>query len=175
MPVDMSKFLPHVQVAIRAIDLPANALKRAETGRNWLDKNAPPDWRLQMISIHNGSVRSNVVTARNDENALALALRRMDTFKDPSGRVTWATLMGGSLPLMSMYEAECCGFKEKSYHAPDNVFIDDYTDGLFLDDAWATVLGNYHVRFGQPVNAYPPELEAVLLSHPAHRHRRAAA
>ena len=66
MPIDMSKLPAHVQAAIKAIDLPADALKRAEAGRDWLDKNAPLDWRLQMMSSHDGTVRSNVITARND-------------------------------------------------------------------------------------------------------------
>ncbi len=174
MAVDISKFAPHVQTAIKIIDLPGDALKRAEAGRDWLDKNGPLDWRLQMISIFNGNVSSNVVTARNDENALALALRRMDTYKGYDGRVTWATLMA-TPAIMSLHDAERRGFQEKRHAVPDNVFINEYTDSLFLDDAWATVLGNYHTRFGQPVDSYPPELEAVLLAHPAHRHRRVAA
>ena len=174
MSVDISKFAPHVQAAIKAIDLVGDALKRAEAGRDWLDKNGPIDWRLQMMSIFNGSARSNVVTARNDENALALALRRMDTYKGPDGRVTWATLMA-TPAIMSLHDAERRGFQEKRRIAPDNVVIDEYTDSLFLDDAWATVLGDYHVRFGQPVEAYSAEIEAVLIAHPAHRHRRIAA
>src|ERR1700690_653676 len=39
--VDLTKFPSHVQAAIKALDLPAQALKRAEAGRDWLDKNAP--------------------------------------------------------------------------------------------------------------------------------------
>mgnify|MGYP001586780263 CR=1 FL=1 len=173
MSVDTSRFPAHVRDAIKAIDLPADALKRAQAGRDWLDKNGPLDWRLQMISISNGTIRSNVVTARNDENALALALRRMDTYKGSDGRVTWATLMAAPA-IMSLHDAERRGFQEKSHVAPVNVRIDEYTDSLFLDDAWAMVLGDYHVRFGQPVDAYPAELEAVLVAHPAHHHRMVA-
>ncbi len=151
MAIDMSKFSPHVQAAIRAIDLPADALKRAEAGRDWLDQNAPLDWRLQMISIHNGHISSNVRTCRNDENALALALRRVPEFKGCDGRVTWATLM--KLPaMMSRYEAEQRGFIEKSHRVGDT-FIDEMVDSTFLDAAWEQVLGNYQTSW-QPVQVY---------------------
>lgn len=160
--IDLSQFKPHVQEALQEIDWAANAAGRVSEGVKWLNAHAPIDWRLQMMSIWNGKIHSNVRMCRNDENALALAFRRINAFKGPDGRVTWATLM--SHPgIMSRFEAERRGFVEISYHAPNNVFIDSNIDGLFLDDAWATALGEYHERFGQPVQEYPQAVEQAYM------------
>jgi len=71
--VDIGKFPAHVQAAIQAIGLVHHALERAQAGAKWLDEYGPADWRLQMISIHQGKVTSHVRLCRNDENPLALA------------------------------------------------------------------------------------------------------
>lgn len=160
MAVDVTKFSTHVQAAIVAIDLPLHALKRVQEGVAWLESNAPLDWRLQMISIYGGKVVSHVRLCRNDENPLALAFRRVQAFQDPSGRVTWAELMNP--PIIPEYEAQKCGFLEMEHRATDNVYIDKNIDGMFLDDAWATVLGEYKAGF-QPVKSYPQQIEEVYV------------
>ncbi len=160
MAVDLMQFPTHVQEAIHAIDLPGNALARAQTGAVWLDKNAPLDWRLQMISIHKGRIHSQVRLCRNDENPLALAFRRVRLFQGSDGRVTWATLKRSGL--FSDQEARKCGFREESHYAPKHIYIDENIDGIFLDEAWAAVLGEYRVQ-AQPVQAYPQSVETAYM------------
>ncbi|MDE2071224.1 MAG: hypothetical protein KGI70_00620 [Patescibacteria group bacterium] len=152
--VDLSQFSPHVQAAIKAIDLPANVLERAKNGFKWLEENAPPGWYLEMVSIFEGKVRSTVKTCWNDQNPLALAFRRVAEFAGGDGRVTWATVaphFGFGSVNPSSYDAQRLGFLEMKHYAPENVLIDESIDSKFLDQAWAEVLQNYCERIGQPV------------------------
>ncbi len=149
--VDTSKFSTHVLAAVIAIDLAGNARVRVEHGIKWLNCNAPYDWRLQMISIHGGSVSSNVRLCRGDENPLALALRRVPELQGSDGRVLWANLL--SLSIIGRHEAERCGFVEMSCHAPENVFIDETIDGMYLDEAWGKALGEYSIT-ALPLSPY---------------------
>ena len=156
--VDLAQFEPHGQAAIKAIDLPADALKRAKEGEKWLDENAPPDWRLQMISIYNGKVVSRVRMPWNDQNPLALAFRHVDGFQGPDGRATWATVASRFEFGGNRYVAEQKGFIEKS-HRVGSVSIFTHIDGLFLDEAWSVVLLNFEW------SAQPALITAYGLAH----------
>ena len=140
--VDVSQFEPHVRKAIEDMDLAGDTLKRAREGMKWLNEHAPPDWRLQMISIREGRVTSRVRLAYNDENPLALAFRHVDGFQGADGRATWAIVASKLQFGGNRYDAEQKGFIEKS-HRVGSVFISTDIDGSFLDAAWAAVLGDW--------------------------------
>lgn len=148
--VDILKFPPHVQETIRSIDLEKQVLLRAIQGCKWLDEHAPPDWRLQMISISAGEVSSRVRLCHDDENPLALAFRRVEEFKRPDGRVSWATIK--TRFGFHTYEAQRFGFLEM-YHTVGAVHIGTDIDSMYLDWAWAIILRELDWE-PQPVAAY---------------------
>lgn len=157
--VDMSQFPDYVQKAIGAIDLPTHARHRAQEGKKWLDHNAHYGWPLEMISIHDGKATSNVRMAYNDQNPLALAFRRVQGFQGLDGRATYATVLDKLPILKTTKTCEHWGFVEMSHSAPENVLIDKYTDGLFLDEAWAELLMNIGGE-PQPVSVHFMQYES---------------
>ena len=159
--MDLSQFPAHVQKAIQDHFLEKEASIRVERGVEWLNGNAPSDWRLQLMSIYNGRVSSHVRTSRNDENALALAFRRVKIFQSADGRVTYTTIRATGI--VEDIEAIRCGFKEKSHCFPsESVIINEDIDAQLLDDAWAAVLGEYRGGY-QPVSPYPENIEQAYL------------
>ena len=152
------KTLPvHIRRAAKQIDLVADALARANRGREWLDKHAPPDWRLQMMSITGGKISSRVRLPYGDQNPLALAFRRDKSLKNGDGRVIWASVSDRFGFTQNRKIPQELGFLEKR-HQVENALIDENIDGYFLDDAWETILKNLR-WYPQPVAPYPKKEE----------------
>jgi len=128
-----------IQAAIKSIDLFADALSRARAGEKWLDHNAPPYWRLTMISVHDGYITCHVRMHVDIENPLALAFRHDKRFPN---RPTWADVRKKFFDGQRIYEAELLGFIEKKTRVGD-VIIPDNVDAYYLNTAWEEVLGNF--------------------------------
>jgi len=135
----LSTLPQEVLEAITKINLWGNALDRALAGASWLDRNAPPDWRLQMMSIHDGIIHSIVRFQRDTENPLALAFRRDTQFRRNDDRVSWATVSKKFFDGARGHEAQLLGFLEKE-HQIDHVVINTAIDAEFLNGAWEQVL-----------------------------------
>ncbi len=153
----LEDYPPHVQEAITALKLVDRALERARRGAVWLDKHAPPHWRLNMISIHDGKVTSHVRICRDDENPLALAYRDTGPLSRISGRVTWASILTQVTEFKRDHHAQEHGFLETYYTDPtSHVYVDKQIDGQLLDHAWAQVLSEleWHPRMGSSSQRY---------------------
>jgi hypothetical protein len=148
--IDPNQFSPHVAQAIKEMNLPLHAYLRAEKGQKWLDQHAPPDWRLQMMSIHAGQVRSRVHMVRDNENPLALAFRRSSELQAPASRPTYAMVM--KYLRLSHDEAQNLGFVEMELRVGD-IIITKYIDAQYLDRGWEIVL--YTLDWQDEPAAYP--------------------
>ncbi len=152
----------HVQEAIAKLDLRKDALARAKAGAEWLDTYAPPDWRLQMVSISKGVISPQVRMHRNDENPLALAFRRVPGMRGADHRCTWAIVSEalGFVREGGKSDAARLGFIEKD-HVVNDVIIRANFDAYFLNEAWATVLGELE---WPSVSVIYPDRAAKLLA-----------
>lgn len=133
----------HVFEAICAIDLRRNALERAIAGAKWLDRHGPKDWRLQMMSIRDGIVYSNVHLQVCVETPLSLAFRSCKQVRGDAAECTWS-LVAGRLGFNDAREKEAqeLGFLEMEHRVEDTV-IDAGLDADFLNEAWRRVLKEY--------------------------------
>ncbi|OGG47225.1 hypothetical protein A2671_02480 [Candidatus Kaiserbacteria bacterium RIFCSPHIGHO2_01_FULL_49_13] len=166
---DISCLPAHVQEAIRKMDLLSFNLKRAQAGAKWLDLHAPADWRLQMISIHDGHVIPQVRLCWGDQTPLALAFRREEEFAGSDGRVLCGDVSQKFFPgETGRREERRLGFHEQQHFAPDHVVIDEMTDTHFLDEAWALVLKNFEWH-AQPVRKRPMRPSPVTRRNPLQR------
>ena len=144
--INLNTLSLHVQQAILDMDLTADALGRAQDGVKWLEEHAPPDWRLQMISIIDGRIYSEVRMHTNILSPLSLAFRRVGSFKEFDGRVKYGALAQKfGLDVNHHAAAKKLGFLEKK-HQVSEVIISDEIDCHFLDKAWETVLSTLEWR-----------------------------
>ena len=133
------KISKDIQAAIETVNLFDDALSRAQAGEKWLDHNAPPYWRLTMISAHDGHLTSQVNMCIDVENPLALAFRHDKRF---SNRPTWEDVRKVFFDGQRDHEAALLGFIEKETRVGDTV-IPGHIDARYLNAAWEEVLGNF--------------------------------
>lgn len=147
---DWSRLPPHLKEAVEKKNLVEKTLERARSGRDWLDQNAPSDWRLQMISITKGKVESRVRLAYGEQTPLALAFRRVSEFW-ADGKFSWILVHKKFFPCNS-WGAKKHGLQEMSYALSGGIFIPAYLDGELLDEAWKTIL--YEFRWFPHIPPY---------------------
>jgi len=127
------------------------ARRRVADGVAWLDKRAETDprfcgWRLQMMSIHGGKVRSHVNMYRGTDEPLALACKWYPEFVDPDDGRVKGYIVREKLGL-SDESAKNFGFFEGVGAATlgsSDLVKEEWIE--LLNRAWEEALGEYSTR-----------------------------
>lgn len=141
--LDISKLPPHIQEAIKLTEMDDLSRRRVRRGIELLDRIAPVDWRLQMMSIRKGIVYSHIRVGHHTENPLSLAFRGDFRFVEPDGRLRFSSArrLLDHNPLEADKISKLCGFIGYPHFASNLATIPEIIDNDYLDQAWANALG----------------------------------
>lgn len=143
--------------AILGARLREHAFARACLGRDWLDDKAPPDWRLQMMSIGGGVVVSFVHLQYGNQTPLVLAHRRVPGMLGLDGRPDHIKIYRHFCGNRPLDWPKTLGFEEMNHRVGQSLVNKDVSSSIdchLLNEAWARVLNN--LGWYERTRPYPP-------------------